>query len=376
MKLFAEDGYLQPKIQVAGSLIVAVFWLANGLASVISPSTQGDRLFGTMQLIGVPAAIYSAWYGYRKMKRQGQPPEAMNQPNAAMTSARRWQDWIIVLCLNISLPAMLAYLRLTESTGSAILLVFICCLVLINAVVLLSVRARSRRRGEAMTPRLMVGTVALGILSVLATAGIALLMPAPIDPVKLAYSSTPLSEIRPEQKRLVVELLRQKEQNSQAYGRVAANTKPMNPPLYGVDSFANANVINSTSAALRQSLDMDFSYFDQQQKAEREFRNRMMRIDPRSEFLREVQSQSDIEVSANAIEREWAASAIALYAFAADHAKYMAVHNRNLTFSDDSAPEFMKRYDASKALYERFQEKVQASIAERKRSRAAAGLDK
>ncbi len=227
-----------------------------------------------------------------------------------------------------------------------------------------------------MTPRLMVGTVALGILSVLATAGIALLMPAPIDPVKLAYSSTPLSEIRPEQKRLVVELLRQKEQNSQAYGRVAANTKPMNPPLYGVDSFANANVINSTSAALRQSLDMDFSYFDQQQKAEREFRNRMMRIDPRSEFLREVQSQSDIEVSANAIEREWAASAIALYAFAADHAKYMAVHNRNLTFSDDSAPEFMKRYDASKALYERFQEKVQASIAERKRSRAAAGLDK
>ena len=56
----------------------------------------------------------------------------------------------------------------------------------------------------------------------------------PNDLVKLAYSSKPLNEIRPEQKRLYIELIRRKDQNSRDYGRVAASTKPIVPALYSV----------------------------------------------------------------------------------------------------------------------------------------------
>jgi hypothetical protein len=69
-------------------------------------------------------------------------------------------------------------------------------------------------------------------------------------------------------------------------------------------------------------------------------------------------------------------SAIALYAFAASHARAISIVNRKLTFMDDSAPEFRKRFDESIALYKQFIEKTRAAIAVQKRSRAAAGMDK
>jgi hypothetical protein len=378
MKLLAEDGYLRPKIQFLGGLVIAAFCLGDGLLSVMSPSIPAGRLFGTLQLIGTPAVMYYAWHGYRKMKRQGQPAASANQIGyAPPESARRRQDWVIVLCLNICIPAMLTYLRVTVPIDSATLLIVgICGLLLLNAAVLLTVRARSRRRGEVMTPKLAVGTVVLGILAALATVVGTRLVVAPVDVGKLAYSSTPLNEIRPEPRRLFVELLRRKEKNSQEYGRVAASTKPMDPALYDAASFASASAINATATELKSALDTDFAYFARQREAEQDFRERVERIDPNSEFLKEAQAQSDVEVSQNAVQKEWAASAVALYAFAARHAKDIHVSNRNLTFSDDSGPEFKKRYGASKALYKRLQEQVQASIAEQKRSRAAAGLDK
>ena len=72
MKLFAEDGDLRPKIQVALGLIVAALFLGTGIMSVMFPSLSTDRFFGVLELIAVPTWIYVAWHGYRKMKKVGQ----------------------------------------------------------------------------------------------------------------------------------------------------------------------------------------------------------------------------------------------------------------------------------------------------------------
>ncbi len=72
MKLFAEDGDLRPKTQVALGLIVAALFLRTGIMGVMFPSLSTDRFFGILELIAVPACMYVAWYGYRKMKKVGQ----------------------------------------------------------------------------------------------------------------------------------------------------------------------------------------------------------------------------------------------------------------------------------------------------------------
>jgi hypothetical protein len=66
--------------------------------------------------------------------------------------------------------------------------------------------------------------------------------------------------------------------------------------------------MNATSAALKKSVDADSAYFALQQKAERDFLDRMMRIDPDSSFLKAVQSQSEGEVASGALEQQWAAA--------------------------------------------------------------------
>jgi hypothetical protein len=83
MKLLAEDVYLRPKIQVLVGLILSVLLFGSGVMSVMFPSTAADRFLGPLQLLGAPGGLYVAWYGYRKMKRQGQPAEGTNRSSYA-----------------------------------------------------------------------------------------------------------------------------------------------------------------------------------------------------------------------------------------------------------------------------------------------------
>ena len=338
MKLFAEGGYLRPKVQVAFGLIAAVLSMESGIRSVMSPSLSTDRFFGILELIAVPACMYVAWYGYRKMKKVGQTA-ATDGSSTAEASSRRRLDWITVVCINATIPVMLIWQhRSGDLPRGVALLAAPVSLIVLNVGVLYAIMARNRRRNE-LTPRSLIF---FSVILALASAGAAAvglnLAEDPNDLMKLAYSTKPLNEIHPEQKRLFIELMRRKEQNSRNYGRIAASTKPIDPSLYDVESFASASVMNATSAALKKSVDADSAYFALQQKAERDFLDRITRIDPDSIFLKAVQSQSESEVASSALEQQWASSAIALYAFAASHAKFIFIVNRKLTFMDDSAP--------------------------------------
>jgi len=68
MKLMAPDGYLRPDVQLVLGLVLAACFLIAGIAEVTSRAMP-DTFFGILALIGVPAWMYMAWCGYRKMKR-------------------------------------------------------------------------------------------------------------------------------------------------------------------------------------------------------------------------------------------------------------------------------------------------------------------
>jgi len=303
MRLFAEDGYLRPKVQVAFGLIAAVISIESGIRNAMSPSLSTDRFFGILELIAVPACIYVAWHGYRKIKMA-----ALDVSSTAEAPSRRRADWITVVCINVTIPVMVIWRYDSgDSTRGVALIVAPVSFIVLNVATLYAIMARNRRRNEPTPRSLILCSVVLALASA-GAAVVGLDSTDPNDLLKLAYSGKPLNEIHPEQKRLFIELLRRKEHNSQEYGRLAASTKPIVPTPYDVESFASASVMNATSAALKKSVDADSAYFALQQKAERDFLDRMMRIDPDSSFLKAVQSQSEGEVASGALEQQWAAA--------------------------------------------------------------------
>ena len=70
MKLFAENGYFQPKVQVRFGIGLAILSLLIGILDFMGPSTIFDQVTGVISLVSVPIWIYTAWYGYRKMLRE------------------------------------------------------------------------------------------------------------------------------------------------------------------------------------------------------------------------------------------------------------------------------------------------------------------
>ena len=106
-------------------------------------------------------------------------------------------------------------------------------------------------------PRSMVLTsLALVVLSGLITTVCIAASPSD-DYLAVALSDTPLNKIKPDRKRLIVELIRKNKAASDENSRIAKTMKPISPALYSLDYFANKTAMESTSSQLKQAYDID-----------------------------------------------------------------------------------------------------------------------
>jgi hypothetical protein len=203
-------------------------------------------------------------------------------------------------------------------------------------------------------PRSMVLTsLALVVLSGLITT-ISIAASPSDNYLAVALSDTPLNKIKPDRKRLMVELIRQDKAASDENSRIAKSMKPISPALYSVDSFASKAAIESTSSQLKQAYDIDQAYAAAKHQARQGFHDKMQRADP--DYLRDfesrMQEEDSLEASIEAEEAKWVASALSLYDYAAAHASNISVNNGGhlAIASEELKQSLLQQIDASTAL--------------------------
>lgn len=190
--------------------------------------------------------------------------------------------------------------------------------------------------------------------------------------VDLALSNVPLSQIHPERKALVVELIRSKAANSREYDAVLARTKPLSPELYSSESFASKEANTDTMEQLREATDADFAYRAKQQEAEKEFESKMSAVDP--QYLKAFvgnSSEEAADAATSSLERQWFSTTAALYEYAAAHQKEIGVQNGNLKFASTAVQiKFNRRQEFSKTLHAKLLERVQGALRYKQQQRA------
>jgi hypothetical protein len=247
-------------------------------------------------------------------------------------------DWLVLLCADATVPAVLVWKTHSGEVRPIIALVSgLLCLLVTNALVLMAISKHNKRTGQPTSKSLLLGATGLGVFVALLTSMAAFAVPQHNNYLDLALSDVPLSSIQPEQRRLVVELLRRRAANSREYDSIVAEvkTKPMSPSLYTPESFASEQVIKSTLAQLMKYTDADVEYSQKQQTVMSEFRQRMAKVDP--EYLRtwdvDRQGQELAEESAISLERGWLESVVSLYGYAESHPKEICLKDGHLEFT-------------------------------------------
>lgn len=392
MKLLAENGRLRPKVQFVLFAILGVFFVADAATSLLSPSSQFDRVSTVFELIALPGMAYFSWQGYRKMRRNGQTPEGSDQTDsgrdgvgpvqrpdceiAGSQGKSTLRDYFVIVLANATIPLVVIWQVYSGDTTKGVAFISsVLSAVGLNAVLLWGIVARNRRRTQPTPARVIVWCAILAVASI-GTATVGLEWTADMtDPLRVAYSSTPLEAIHPEKKRLLVEFLRRKERIEQDYRRVAASAKPIVPTLYSAESFANTSVMQSTRASVQGAADKDFSFCEVQKKADGDFQRRMVLVDPASDYLNAVESRSKALEDWAILEHEWVSSVDALYAFADAHSKAISARQGKVVISSDSVRvEFSKLLQSSDAIHKRLIESIKSSAEEYRKARIASGL--
>ncbi len=196
--------------------------------------------------------------------------------------------------------------------------------------------------------------------------------------VELAFSSIPLDQIHPQQKALVVDFLRRTAANSRDYENVAAQMKPISPPLHSAGSFANADVIRSVTEEYKKATATDSTYRETQERTMNEFRNKMMKVDP--DYLKSFeagqQARETRETKNFQLQKECVTATLALYDYAETHTKEISVKDGELHFANDSVRmEFSRQLEASKSLNKQCQEAIQELVRDQQRLRKDVGLE-
>jgi hypothetical protein len=288
---------------------------------------------------------------------------------------RNAKDWLVLVCLDAGVPITIAWKRHNgEASANVAVVSGLVSLVVVNAVLFTMLHARNKRQSQSVSPRLIIGAIGLMMLAASLTAISAYSVPAHNDYLELALSNTPLNEIRPEQKALVVELLRRQLANSRANDRLIAESTPISPPLYSETSFANEETIQRVSTEYKNAAEADFSYYAQQQGVMNEFRDKMMKVDP--SYLRSFEAgreeRETAEAKAFKMEQECTSATLALYQYAANHTKDITVQNGELAFSTDAVRlEFSEQLEHSKSLFNTWQAAVQELARRQQQARAA-----
>jgi hypothetical protein len=293
--------------------------------------------------------------------------------------SRKTLDWIMLLCGDLTVPAVISWERHAgEATTTVALLIGFFSLVVLNVVIVRAILSHRKRLGEGTSRGFILGAVGLALLAGLLTSVGVSSFPERNEYVELALSNVPLSEIHPEQKALVVELARRRAANSKKYEQVAAQTKPISPPLYTPDSFASDTVIRAAIEQYTADYAADLNYREEEKQSMNEFRNKMMKVDP--DYLKSFevaqQSRETREEAAFQLEQECVTATLALYNYADIHKKEISIRNGELSFANDGVRiDFSRQLEESKALYERWQGALQELIREQQRSRKEIGLE-
>jgi hypothetical protein len=282
--------------------------------------------------------------------------------------SRQQLDWLILLCVNIPIPVMLGWKTYSgELTAKVAIICALAILLIMNSVVVVGIKSRRKRHGIATPRSFIFWAVGLAVFSAMVTTLTVASIPVRNDYRELALSNTPLSDIQPEQRRLVVELIRHRAESSREQNRFLAQVKPLSPALYSPESFASVGVIQNTSSTMKKIAEMDFEYTAKNQQSMAEFREKMATADPG--YLKawdaERQGQEKLEASTLTLEKQWLAGVEALYEFAAKHTKSISLRGNKLEFSSPAVEQdFRRQKDTSEALYNKLMEQVR-TLAER-----------
>jgi hypothetical protein len=261
--------------------------------------------------------------------------------------------WLL-LVVNLSVPAFVLFQRNgNHLTDAANIWVGWISATLLTVTLLIGMYLRLPTDHRRIPRSMVLTSLGLVALSGLITT-ISIAASPSDDYLAVALSDVPLNKIRPDRKRLIVELIRQNKAASDENSRIAMTMKPISPPLYSVDSFANKKAMESTSTQLKQAYDIDKAYAAAKRQARKAFHDQMQRVDP--DYLRgfeySMQEDDSRESFIEADESEWVASALSLYGYAAAHASDISLDKGgHLAIANEELKQnLLQQIDASTAL--------------------------
>jgi hypothetical protein len=270
-------------------------------------------------------------------------------------SVHRRITWLLIVS-NLSVPAFVFFQRDGNNLSDVVNIwvgwisaAVITTALWVGACLRLPVDRRRLPRGMVLT------SLALVILSGLITT-ISIAVSPGDNYLAVALSDAPLTKIKPDRKRLIVELIRRNKAASDENSRIAKSMKPVSPALYSVDSFASGVAMESTSSQLKYAYDIDQAYSAAKRQARQDFQDKMQRVDP--DYLRDFESKmqkdDSLEASIEAEEAKWVKSALSLYDYAIAQAGNISVNSggRLVIASEGLRQSLLQQIEASKALEE------------------------
>ena len=275
------------------------------------------------------------------------------------TSFPSANQWLVLLIVDITVPAMTACeLYAGKATSKTALMSALFSIAALNAGMIVSVRDRNKTLGQATPRRLYVGAIGLAAISGLVSFVALRSIPERNEYLELALSNTPLDQIKPKQKAIVVELIRRNYEEGKAYRRAIAQQKPISPALYSPDSFANADIMRSVSEQFEKANEADFAHYDLVEKYMNDFRAKMSVEDPN--YLESFEAQKKEETMqydrAVQLQHQCLTETLALYDYAVAHTKEITVRSGEVYFTSDGVrTEFNRRLDACNSLYQQLQ---------------------
>jgi hypothetical protein len=270
---------------------------------------------------------------------------------ATPKSMNRRLIWILLL-VNLSIPGFVLLERNGNDLNDAVFILT----GWISAIWMTTLFAFQFRRhlpGQKVPRQTIIAAVGMVVLSGLITTITVFAYPSN-NFLELAQSGIALDRIKPERKRLVVELIRRDAASSVEYQKAGAATKPISPALYSVDSFASKAIMESTSSQLQHAFDTDEAYAESKREAMKDFHDKMLNVDP--DYLHSFESNiNEVDVMDSAIEateQKWMKCTLDLYAYGIAHADQISVNkNGHLVIANQKFRQsFLQQLDACRTL--------------------------
>ena len=253
------------------------------------------------------------------------------------TNKRLLNDWIAIAGVGILAVATPVWkYRAGDCAPRVALVSGLLSLSVIDAVLLLTIRARNRRRGLPLPRSLPMGAVVVGMLS---AGGLWLMLGNEMsekDLTMAALSSRPISEIRPEEKALVVQLLRKELKRNRDYQQMVSQIKPLDPPPFSNESFRSLTTMQQEVDGLKKAFTLDFTTYDQHERDLGEFRSVMMKRYPAylESFNSGIRNKEESWEEILSLERQLLNAAVDLYSFAARNPENISFQRGNLVSHD------------------------------------------